>query len=138
MTRPSTTVRTGKCRHARVVGYMWRETPKHLSAIGVVGQWSRAFFQPGEAGHHDKIVCQSCRAWLSLGPARDTPDVMVEVRAAEIAANVADYRERRTPYTVTIDEDIGWRQGVRDGDTPSQQRQQLAGYLARCIGEGEK
>lgn len=51
-------------------------------------------------------ICLGCGARLSLGPARDTPETAIELRAAEIAIG----------HSCTAEE--------YDGD---------AGYLARCI-----
>lgn len=35
---------------------------------------------------YDCNICGVCRAWLPLGPSRDTPETAIELRAAEIAA----------------------------------------------------
>lgn len=35
-------------------------------------------------------VCRGCDGYVPLGPANDTPEVLVEIRAAEIAANALD------------------------------------------------
>lgn len=75
MTRPSTR-RPRKCRHKNVTGRGWA--------------YQRWYVEAASTKHcpaASALVCQDCGEWLSLGPARDTPEVMVDVRAAEIAAN---------------------------------------------------
>jgi hypothetical protein len=132
MTRPSTTVRTGKCRHRDVLHHGWHPD----------GYWYEASYL--SRSQTDAAVCQSCGAWLPLGPARDTPATAIELRAAEIAASVSQWRIA----CKSQDEAEGWRAHQLDGDpvhNPEHQQLDLrgwvasrwAGYLARCMWEGE-
>ena len=73
--------------------------------------------------------CLDCGAWLPLGPARDTEQTAIEVRAAEIAAS----REPDDTITATIVEGFGYdRVDVKNPDEDWH-----AGYLARRIVETE-
>jgi hypothetical protein len=116
----------GRCRHPNVFARRWCE--------GGDGQWIVLL---GDSRDAHARRCGSCGAWLPLGPATDTPETAIEVRAAEIAANVADYFAHGKTHSIYIDEDIGWRVGVRDFDRPWSLSQQHAGYLARCIHDHE-
>ena len=49
-------------------------------------------------------ICCDCGEWLSLGPSNDTPEVLVEIRAAELAASAEDGRFD----SFTICEADGW------------------------------
>ena len=42
-------------------------------------------------GGMTRHICIDCGHWLPLGPANDTPEVLVEVRAAAIAADWDNY-----------------------------------------------
>lgn len=76
-----------------------------------------------------KLWCCLCNDYVTLGPARDTPDTAIEVRAAEIAwADV-----QLTDYVYD-----GWqahRFGTDyfTGDPPSMRGRWDTGYLARAI-----
>lgn len=81
-------------------------------------------------------VCGRCGAWLSLGPANDTLRVVVEIRAAEIAA---DDDEMGRMMTGPIDHEVlGYILACQAErgfafDKSCRNGSQLAGYLARCI-----
>ena len=67
-------------------------------------------------------ICCRCGAWLSLGPANDTPEALVELRAAELSDIATSH--------ATSTEAHGW--SLKDGE-PSDEF--LAGYLGRVIYE---
>lgn len=77
-------------------------TCTHRDRIGLtkVGKISRT------TGEHVADVCYRCGFPFSLGPANDTPEALVEVRAAELAD--AWTPERGTDDDASVDEDIGW------------------------------
>lgn len=97
--------------------------------------------------------CNDCGEYLSLGPANDTPEVLIEIRAAEIAAYAADRRSRLSSQFLfqSYAEHAAWRgeEAIRDlvvmrggkrtidHDVPLnlESPSYLAGYLARCIDE---
>lgn len=54
----------------------------------------------------EMLTCLDCGAWLSLGPANDTPDALVELRAAEIAAAWAD--DPASIERTLLDEHVGF------------------------------
>jgi hypothetical protein len=55
-------------------------------------------------------VCRDCSAWLSLGPATDTEQTAIEVRAAEIAACKFDMEHRLSArFRTNYGEMAGWR-----------------------------
>lgn len=60
-------------------------------------------------------LCLDCNAWLPLGPARDTPQTAVELRAAEIAAQVRDAGEFDSARG-TFGEAVGWHVSETFGD----------------------
>jgi hypothetical protein len=148
-----TTVRTGKCRHVRV-SRRWRygRWLRWTSAVDLKLPWERP----------DARVCNDCGSWLSLGPARDTPETAIELRAAELAAawnprngvmGIADPDERTGwngwPYRQPTNH--GQRIGFLAAQIKNHERdlgdvnwagQHMAdhpvSYPARCIGEGEK
>lgn len=76
--------------------------------------------------------CVTCGYYLSLGPANDTPEVLVEIRAAEIAADLADNK-----CHATFLERCGFNETnppLRGGGTVALDTTGTrAGYLARCI-----
>jgi hypothetical protein len=39
-------------------------------------------------GGMTRHICIDCGHWLGIGPANDTPEVLVEVRAAELAQDI--------------------------------------------------
>lgn len=74
-----------------------------------------------------ELQCLSCMRPLPLGQATDTPEVAIEVRAAEIAAS----REPDDTITCFIVEGFGYdRVDVKNPDADWH-----AGYLARCISD---
>ena len=83
----------------------------------------------------DARVCVDCNEMLSLGPANDTPEALVELRAAEIAVQVRGARlSERMELRLSRAESIGWQVAelasvslINDGER--------AGYLARVIHE---
>jgi hypothetical protein len=86
----------------------------------------------------DRIVCQDCGAWLSLGESNDAPDeVQVEMRAAEIAAGLAD-----GGCEVSSLEAHGFNDTVPTlrGGYPVliNTSQQQAGHLAACIADHDR
>lgn len=116
-------------------------TTRECQYCGAHNVWDRVLYldatgnvttYPARVTEVEGVVCLSCKQPQPLGPSNDT-GVEHEIRAAEIAANVADYRASGRLHVITIDEDIGWRVGVRDYDRPWALPCQFAGYLARCI-----
>lgn len=112
-----------RCRH-NVVQLYWRW----------FGTWvdHRPRFAPAE---HDAAVCNSCGAWLSLGESSDTPDALVELRAAEIAADLETPRGADVSYLEHLgmlgDEIAVSRPGC--GIVVTRIGSWRAGYLARVI-----
>jgi hypothetical protein len=75
----------------------------------------------------DRIVCQDCGAWLSLGESNDAPDeVQVEMRAAMLADPTQDIAYFED------DEFHGWVDWHRD-QRPLDTLMYWAGYLAAEI-----
>lgn len=101
------------CRH---------ENADHLQA-GEASTWGGPL--AGVIAQCQQFRCLDCGAWLSLGPANDTPEVLVEVRAATIAAH-GDY----AVIVMSQCEWFGWS-GYSGGMAPY--HHELAGYLARAI-----
>ena len=90
--------------------------------------------------------CFKCRDYLTLGPARDTPEVLGEVRAAEIAAievrigkTVHTIRDGIVPYGMSGTEDEGWFSAEVDSarvlleDTDDRIAARRAGWHAHAI-----
>ena len=75
----------------------------------------------------DRLVCEVCHEWLPLGPANDTPETAVEVRASAIAADW--WREPRPG--LTNDEVDGLTAYTADLTPVSDG--QLSGWLAAAI-----
>lgn len=121
-----TTVRAGKCRHRKTV---------RLRRFA--GSWGQACECPVHADTMDALVCrdcQSCGAWLPLGPARDTPATAIELRAAELALLYVERKSDPPIQWCTFHEWLGL-----EDDRPSiDDDEYRAGALARCIAEGEK
>ncbi len=103
-----------RCGHERTVGM----------ALDIsTGQWMH--------GGDDGRVCLDCDEWMSLGPAMDTADTAIEVRAAEIA-----HGENRFAW-LTEDEMYGWL--TRDEVSKPRTAGELAGWLAaHHIANGEE
>lgn len=116
------------CKHARA----------HLRGV--------VTFNYMQSCHRESAIdrCNDCGAYLSLGPANDTPEVLVEIRAAEIVALARRGGARRLP----IVEHFGWLGQETaditvdtidktriDKDVPLnlESPSWLAGFLARCI-----
>lgn len=84
-------------------------------------------------------ICLDCNAWLSLGEANDDdPGVQVEIRAAEIAGEVAVRPDviRGKYNTVHSDVGRGWwvhQMSLVNADEVTHLADAQAGYLARCI-----
>jgi hypothetical protein len=116
---------------------MWRETDRHLRDIGISHRWAHAFVQPGRADHHHRVTCDDCGAWLPLGPATDTPETALEVRAAEIAAH--GFRPDCgccADTSLSTGEFYGWH-CTQDRDDTGGVPEIERGYLARIIAEHE-
>jgi hypothetical protein len=87
---------------------------------------------------YDCNICRRCNTWLSLGPSNDAPDeVQVEMRAAEIAAGLAD-----GGCEVSSLEAHGFNDTVPTlrGGYPVliNTSQQQAGHLAACIADHDR
>jgi hypothetical protein len=77
-------------------------------------------------------LCLRCGELLPLGPAKDTPDALMELRAAELAADYLDCRFTEIWRTASADEHDGWSMhyGMWGGfDAPGK----WSGWLAREI-----
>jgi predicted RNA-binding Zn-ribbon protein involved in translation (DUF1610 family) len=82
----------------------------------------------------EQFRCIDCGEWLSLGPANDTPEVLVEIRAAEIASGGGPSLE----HTMNIFdcESCGWRNNWWEPCNPVKRNDPFwAGWLAREIVE---
>jgi hypothetical protein len=111
------------CKHENVTGYMWRE---HKQGDSRIQRWEHAFTQPGKVGHHNKIVCDDCGAWLPLGPSSESePEVRIEIRAARLV-------ETRAGSYCNNDVWAGWEAHKR-GWEPDPPTDCQAGWLAREI-----
>jgi hypothetical protein len=76
--------------------------------------------------------CMRCGMPLPLGPANDTPEALMELRAAELAADYLDCRFTEIWRTASADEHDGWSMhyGMWGGfDAPGK----WSGWLAREI-----
>lgn len=92
---------------------------------GRVECWSRNGFPCGRA-FAARMRCVYCGHYLSLGPARITPEVEIEIRAAELAETWW-----LPVWPASADERRGCRAHISH-DIP-QSPGELAGYLARII-----
>lgn len=103
------------------------ENADHLMPGDVLTPSNYAPIEEGEPVAFEQFRCLDCGAWLSLGPASDTPAALVELRAAEIAADHADL-----PW---VDWNHGEAAGFDDRDTPMPYRVESwhAGWLAAAI-----
>lgn len=68
---------------------------------------------------------QTARLNASMGPSNDTPDALVELRAAELVDASWD--------SFTPEEQYGWLEACRIRDEYNLDAAQLAGFLARLI-----
>ena len=77
-------------------------------------------------------TCIVCDDYVSWGPSNDTPEVLVEIRAAEIAANYVDL-----PW---VEWNHGEAAGFDNRETPMPHSAESwhAGYLARVIVSHDK
>jgi hypothetical protein len=122
-----TTVRTGKCRHARVTGRGWA--------------YQRWYVEAASTKHcpsASALVCQSCGAWLPLGPARDTPETEIELRAALVADEFAKTTDAELLMRTSIGERRGWWMSAKNDATGlvfwvPVTTAEVVGYLAREI-----
>jgi hypothetical protein len=74
------------------------------------------------------IRCIDCHSYLSLGPANDTPETLVEIRATEIAEHAGPWNIRDNPHE--WDDTQGWEYHF-NGLDPCVRHD--AGWLAREI-----
>lgn len=116
-----------KCKH---------ENADHLGP----GQMYMPYFDHsvGVLVQCEQFRCLDCGHYLSLGPATITPEVEIEIRAAQIAAMLVDLSPNDNAYSIfnNYSEFNGWVEAamaipVDDGWSSYPQR--AAGYLARCI-----
>jgi hypothetical protein len=128
----------GKCKHPARVWLWWvcddmqyaYFTAQRAKGLG----WS--WFGRGLGDPHARW-CAACGAWLSLGPARDTPEVCVEIRAAELAVlghawwDAREYESES--YGVLCFHNGGTPGDDDDGGCSYYADAEWAGYLARCI-----
>jgi hypothetical protein len=77
--------------------------------------------------HH--VRCMNCMRLLPFGPATDTPEVLVELRAAEIAADDGFVAHQLDANDC---EACGYELGTMQNTAPTGARWE-AGYLAYCI-----
>jgi hypothetical protein len=130
---------SGRCRHENAIVF------RLVGGKRSKGQRTRAVTQR----------CQACDAQLSLGPATDTPAVLIEVRAAELAALLEPFNPRREhvhtmassgvrgsrSLDVFALERAGWwvhQMDLVTADVVTHRPEALAGYLARCIATHEE
>jgi hypothetical protein len=79
-------------------------------------------------------ICNDCGTWLSLGPSNDTPEVCVEIRAAQIVADRETNGVESPPITwCSIYEWFGFDDVNDRGMYEQDKAAWHAGYLARCI-----
>lgn len=106
-----------KCKHVHYLAHSWLN-----------GHWiEEPYIVRRDAA---LILCVDCHEALPLGPARDTEQTAIEVRAAEIAATWAD--DRIPSDDIATSDCYGWRAHVA-GMFPFPEEE--AGYLARAIVE---
>lgn len=95
------------------------------------------FIWRNSAGLTVKRQCAVCMEWLPLGPARDTERTRIEVRAGEIAADIAD----AGGCLMTTLEQWGFNHTIPPlrggGVVLMNSASQQSGWLARCIVETE-
>jgi hypothetical protein len=127
-----------KCKHENVTGRAWSKA---------YPRWYAEFKSTKELpAIADALVCNSCGAWLPLGPSDETDErVAVEIRAAHIAAT---HRGLSSSIDLTAGEHFGWMGDetadimvYRDGEPQLDEGvplnlespNWLAGHLARVI-----
>lgn len=109
---------------------MWRENVGASKQL-IPHRWEYAFTQPGKVGHHHRVVCSDCGAWLPLGPSNDDPiQVSTEIRAAMHLAEA----NHQLGQSSTWQEALGVAAFDMDNDPPAGDLAWLwhAGWLARA------
>ena len=116
---------------------------KQCSCVSSRPRWSgsRSWFRlvdgrvllPCDFNAEDRhcIKCMSCGEICPFGPSVDSPDVLIEIRAAEIVE-----LSKADPLTRILDDEegAGWRDWPFDyGETSSKDPGRNAGWLARAI-----
>jgi hypothetical protein len=84
-----------------------------------------------DASDRHCVLCISCSALLPFGPSFDSPEVLIEIRAAEIVE-----LSKESPLTLVMEseEQSGWRDWPFDyGEPNSEDPGRNAGWLARAI-----
>ena len=123
-----------RCGHERMLASAW-----------VDGGWF-AKYRALDGRRTDRLVCADCGEWLPLGPATDTADTAIEVRAAEIALSpptnvLGVHRSKMSDchlcgygYAMDIPNQFGgkWEEPNKAGP------EWHAGYLAHHIANGEE
>lgn len=80
--------------------------------------------------------CKECKSNVSLGPANDTPEVMIEIRAAELASLVQWWERdefESESYGAMCFHNGGTPGDDADGGCSLYADDEHAGYLARVI-----
>ena len=111
-----------KCKHKHVREDYWN---------GVLWIPLRNFFRHRPA--KSRIVCRTCGHWLPLAPADDTPEAMIELRAAELAD---DWDTSPVQDPVCLFRGREWQGWIAHGHPfigEDVTDEQAAGYLARAI-----
>lgn len=85
--------------------------------------------------HGDLISgwCPTCKTTAVHGPSTDTPEVLVEIRAAELALGVHDDGGPRLKRFTDGAEYAGWIEHAFDSAKVPEQPGEWAGWLARQI-----
>jgi hypothetical protein len=118
------------CRHKRVINY--RRVHPDEPRFGLRSMCGCADCSTIA----DAIQCRSCRHWIPLGPAADEDQrVKVEIRAAEIAANVAELTEWYLYVGINTTDAENRGYACAESSLKPHNDEWHAGYLARCITE---
>ena len=105
-----------RCTHRCVAEYLTAKRCRPIPAMYRPLGWHPGVF---------KLVCVTCGELMPLGPANDTPEVLVEVRAAAIVAS---------EMPLPDDEWAGWLCHAYDDMIGAPARDgEWAGWLARVI-----
>lgn len=113
-----------RCRHRDVRG--WTRTAAGGWSPTCNGSRDSALLNRAYLASLDRVTCMDCPEWLPLGPANDTPEVLVEVRAAELAQGAIGL------LTWPLGEFRGWMASEMAERTPDDPEGQ-SGWLAREI-----